>query len=328
MTTVLTIDHGTSGTKAIVVESGARRGACRGGDSRRAGRRGHPRQPGRDGAGLGSRHRPAAVSDREHPGHEPGHHHPHAAPTTTGASGVKSTEDRTVHHGLQPPRGRIRRDRPNNATWSRSTARSEIASAPAASITARSTTTRPGSCRPHRSRSPTRASPQAPANPVASATSANSRAPAFVSRSGALVHLKRKGKSSVLSHLFLQAANSCELLRRSARARDELGRLVRAKGCSPTLVDDICRIHTQKLGGEAGSRLRVPRGPVRPHNPEPAPILAHKPGPRVPQGRRPRLLPICGSCLQPLRRRRLNNASRAGSRAACPGSGQERGATG
>jgi uncharacterized protein (TIGR04141 family) len=37
----------------------------------------------------------------------------------------------------------------------------------------------------------------------------------LISQSGALVHLKLKGKSSVLSHLFLQAANSCELLRRS-----------------------------------------------------------------------------------------------------------------
>jgi uncharacterized protein (TIGR04141 family) len=72
----------------------------------------------------------------------------------------------------------------------------------------------------------------------------------LVSQSGALVHLKRKGKSSVLSHLFLQAANSCELLRRSAPARDEFGKLVRAKGNSPTLVDAICQVHAEKLGGE------------------------------------------------------------------------------
>ena len=43
----------------------------------------------------------------------------------------------------------------------------------------------------------------------------------LVSSSGALIHVKRKGKSSVLSHLFLQAANSCELLRRSPPARDQ-----------------------------------------------------------------------------------------------------------
>jgi uncharacterized protein (TIGR04141 family) len=72
----------------------------------------------------------------------------------------------------------------------------------------------------------------------------------LVARSGALVHLKRKGKSSVLSHLFLQAANSCELLRRSETARDELGKLVEAMGRSRSLIDDIRRVHAQRLGGE------------------------------------------------------------------------------
>jgi uncharacterized protein (TIGR04141 family) len=40
----------------------------------------------------------------------------------------------------------------------------------------------------------------------------------LVAASGALVHIKRKGKSSTLSHLFLQAANSCELLRHAPEA--------------------------------------------------------------------------------------------------------------
>jgi uncharacterized protein (TIGR04141 family) len=71
----------------------------------------------------------------------------------------------------------------------------------------------------------------------------------LVSESGALVHLKRKGKSSVLSHLFLQAANSCELLRRSPEARGLLDKLVREKSECTVLTDSIRRAHTEKLAG-------------------------------------------------------------------------------
>jgi uncharacterized protein (TIGR04141 family) len=41
-------------------------------------------------------------------------------------------------------------------------------------------------------------------------------------RSGALIHVKRKGKSSVYSHLLLQAVNSCRVLRRVPEARQAL----------------------------------------------------------------------------------------------------------
>jgi uncharacterized protein (TIGR04141 family) len=46
--------------------------------------------------------------------------------------------------------------------------------------------------------------------------------------SGALIHVKRKGKSGPLSHLFFQAANSCQLLRRSAEFRAQFGDLARS----------------------------------------------------------------------------------------------------
>jgi uncharacterized protein (TIGR04141 family) len=54
---------------------------------------------------------------------------------------------------------------------------------------------------------------------------------------GALVHVKRKGRSSVLSHLFLQAANACDLLRRSAPARQRLCEIIQASSASPGLTD-------------------------------------------------------------------------------------------
>ncbi|NMO54538.1 TIGR04141 family sporadically distributed protein [Actinoplanes sp. TBRC 11911] len=71
----------------------------------------------------------------------------------------------------------------------------------------------------------------------------------LVSRSGALIHLKRKGKSSTLSHLFLQAANSCELLRRSVAARRVLEEMVRKNSESSSLTAEIAQVHTAKLAG-------------------------------------------------------------------------------
>jgi len=59
----------------------------------------------------------------------------------------------------------------------------------------------------------------------------------LLSDTGVLVHVKRKGRSSVLSHLFLQAANSCDLLRRSPPAREQLIQMVQASTTSPDLVD-------------------------------------------------------------------------------------------
>lgn len=44
--------------------------------------------------------------------------------------------------------------------------------------------------------------------------------------SGALIHVKRKARSRELSYLFLQAANSAELLRRSPEARKQLRLLI------------------------------------------------------------------------------------------------------
>jgi uncharacterized protein (TIGR04141 family) len=58
----------------------------------------------------------------------------------------------------------------------------------------------------------------------------------LVGASGALVHVKRKGKSSVLSHLFLQAVNSCDALRWSPEAKAQLRDMIKARGVSPTLV--------------------------------------------------------------------------------------------
>lgn len=58
----------------------------------------------------------------------------------------------------------------------------------------------------------------------------------LVSATGALIHVKRKGKSSVLSHLFLQAANSCELLRRSEEAQRLFHKLLAEHARSPRLL--------------------------------------------------------------------------------------------
>jgi hypothetical protein len=68
---------------------------------------------------------------------------------------------------------------PNNSHWSRSTARSAIASPPSATITAKSTATRPGSWPPRRCRNPASARLNCSVRPVASATSAKRRAPAW-----------------------------------------------------------------------------------------------------------------------------------------------------
>jgi len=58
----------------------------------------------------------------------------------------------------------------------------------------------------------------------------------LVAASGALVHVKRKGKSSVLSHLFLQAVNSCDALRHSAEAREQLRVMLKQRSASQALA--------------------------------------------------------------------------------------------
>jgi len=53
----------------------------------------------------------------------------------------------------------------------------------------------------------------------------------------------RVSKSSVLSHLFLQAANSCELLRRSDEARAQLAALIRQRARNERIVASITAAH-------------------------------------------------------------------------------------
>jgi uncharacterized protein (TIGR04141 family) len=65
----------------------------------------------------------------------------------------------------------------------------------------------------------------------------------LVSSSGSLIHVKRKGKSSVLSHLFLQVANSCELLRRSEVAWHQLDSLIRERAANDRIVASIQAAH-------------------------------------------------------------------------------------
>jgi uncharacterized protein (TIGR04141 family) len=71
----------------------------------------------------------------------------------------------------------------------------------------------------------------------------------LVSASGALIHVKRKGKSSTLSHLFLQVTNSCELLRRSGEANRQLSELVAANAATPDLAEKVRAIHDSRIRG-------------------------------------------------------------------------------
>lgn len=61
----------------------------------------------------------------------------------------------------------------------------------------------------------------------------------LIHSSGALVHVKRKGKSSTLSHLFFQAVNSCEALHSSQEARTQLKNWVTAVEPSEELRDAV-----------------------------------------------------------------------------------------
>ncbi len=61
----------------------------------------------------------------------------------------------------------------------------------------------------------------------------------LIDRSGALVHVKRKGKSSVLSHLLLQAVNSCRLLRRSTEALSQLRNAIAGATVDSTLREAV-----------------------------------------------------------------------------------------
>ncbi|MPZ79058.1 MAG: hypothetical protein GEV28_01095 [Actinophytocola sp.] len=61
----------------------------------------------------------------------------------------------------------------------------------------------------------------------------------LVAETGALVHVKRKGKSSALSHLFLRAANSCEMLHRPAETRGPFNKLLAERARSPKLLTTV-----------------------------------------------------------------------------------------
>lgn len=77
----------------------------------------------------------------------------------------------------------------------------------------------------------------------------------LVSSSGTLIHVKRKGKSSVLSHLFLQVANSCELLRRSPLARQQLVTLIRERARNDRIVATVEAAYLQ--AEERGTEIEV-----------------------------------------------------------------------
>ena len=77
----------------------------------------------------------------------------------------------------------------------------------------------------------------------------------LVSSSGTLIHVKRKGKSSVLSHLFLQVANSCELLRRSPLARQQLVTLICERARNDRIVATVEAAYLQ--AEERGTEIEV-----------------------------------------------------------------------
>jgi uncharacterized protein (TIGR04141 family) len=70
----------------------------------------------------------------------------------------------------------------------------------------------------------------------------------LVALSGALIHLKRKGKSSTLSHLFLQAANSCELLQREPEAWRELRKMIEGRARNAAVAVAIAEAHEAARG--------------------------------------------------------------------------------
>jgi uncharacterized protein (TIGR04141 family) len=77
----------------------------------------------------------------------------------------------------------------------------------------------------------------------------------LLSDAGVLIHVKRKGRSSVLSHLFLQAANSCDLLRRSALAREQLTEMIQASPTSTSFLDATVAVLTALERRDAGPEV-------------------------------------------------------------------------
>ena len=77
----------------------------------------------------------------------------------------------------------------------------------------------------------------------------------MVGRPGTLIHVKRRGKSSTLSHLFMQAVNSCELLTGSADARDQLRQMVLSSAATDHLKSDILNIADKLDQGHRGLQI-------------------------------------------------------------------------
>ena len=61
----------------------------------------------------------------------------------------------------------------------------------------------------------------------------------LVGPEGQLVHVKRKGRSSVLSHLFSQAVNSCKMLKVSDDARKQFTGIIGECSGSPELAEEV-----------------------------------------------------------------------------------------
>ena len=61
----------------------------------------------------------------------------------------------------------------------------------------------------------------------------------LIHKNGALIHVKRKGRSSVFSHLCFQASNSCRVLRSSSEARSQVTDMARTKATDPKLFQAV-----------------------------------------------------------------------------------------
>lgn len=77
----------------------------------------------------------------------------------------------------------------------------------------------------------------------------------LIGPAGQLIHVKRKGRSSVLSHLFAQVVNSCKILKRSAMARDDLRGKIQACSQSRDLTDSALREISKLEDGGSGVQV-------------------------------------------------------------------------
>jgi uncharacterized protein (TIGR04141 family) len=77
----------------------------------------------------------------------------------------------------------------------------------------------------------------------------------IMAKTGAMIHVKRKGKSSTLSHLFLQAVNSCELLTGSTDARAQWRRMIEASSSNSSVKGDVLAQVDRLEKGERGLQV-------------------------------------------------------------------------